>query len=117
MRRKVKLAAVLMALAAWCGCAALSRGQSAATAAATTSASSGHAISGTLVNAKSGLPIADADVYLSDTRENKRAAETKTDSEGRFSFSDLRDGKYGLRASHRGLSPHIFRSIRDSGPA
>jgi hypothetical protein len=109
MRRKVKLAAVLMALAAWCGCAALSRGQSAATAAATTSASSGHAISGTLVNAKSGLPIADADVYLSDTRENKRAAETKTDSEGRFSFSDLRDGKYGLRASHRGFVAAYFQ--------
>ena len=109
MKRGMNLAAGLVAMAAWCGFALASGGQSAQPAATTTSASSGHTISGTLVNSKTGLPIADADVYLSNTRENKRAADTKTDTEGRFSFSDLSDGKYGLRASHRGFVTAYFQ--------
>jgi hypothetical protein len=96
MRREVNRAAVLVALAAWCGCAVASRGQSTQPAATTASAASGHTISGALVNSKTGLPIADADVYLSNAKENKRVADTKTDTEGNFSFPDLRDGKYGL---------------------
>jgi len=102
MRRGVKFAAVLVALACWWHSGA-AHGQSAATATVA------HTISGTLVNAKTGLPIGDADVYLSNTRDNKRAADTKTDAEGRFSFSDLRDGKYELRATHRGFVGAYFQ--------
>jgi 5-hydroxyisourate hydrolase-like protein (transthyretin family) len=59
-------------------------------------------ISGTVISAKTGQPLQDASLTLSNTQDRKRVAETKTDGDGRFSFDNLPDAKYALRASHRG---------------
>jgi len=59
-------------------------------------------IGGVLLNAKTGQPIDDATVTLAEAHERKLSDSVQTDAEGRFSFSNLSDGKYVLRASHRG---------------
>lgn len=62
----------------------------------------GRVISGVVVSAKSGEPLAEAQVVLTLTRGKKFTTETATDAEGRFTFGNLSDGKYNLAASHRG---------------
>lgn len=59
-------------------------------------------ISGVVLNTKTGLVLRDAEVTLTESSSRKLLAQTLTDSEGRFVFAGLRDGKYGLYASHRG---------------
>ena len=64
---------------------------------------SGYSISGVVVSAKTGLPLDEAHVTISDTGEYRLVAETVTNSEGRFSFTNLGAGKFSLRASHNGF--------------
>ena len=65
-------------------------------------------ISGVLLNAKTGQPIEEAIVTLGEAHDRKLFDTVQTDAEGRFSFSNLPDGKYALRASHRGYIPAAY---------
>ncbi len=60
-------------------------------------------ISGFVISGVNGEALADAGVTLSDAGDGKKAAETATDGEGRFLFANVADGRYTLRASHRGF--------------
>jgi 5-hydroxyisourate hydrolase-like protein (transthyretin family) len=62
----------------------------------------GGVISGTVTSAKTGQPLQDTSLTLTTIQDRKRVAETKTDGDGRFSFDNVPDAKYALRASHRG---------------
>lgn len=84
-------------LAAWVCCSAL-----AAQSAAFRTGS--RVVAGIVTSAASGQPLEDADVTLRDTNGLELVGETGTDSEGRFSFSNLSDGKFILSASHRGYA-------------
>lgn len=65
-------------------------------------------ISGVVVNAKTGQPIAEATVTLRNSADFKIAAETATDGEGRFAFQNLGDGRFNLRAARRGYVSAAF---------
>src|SRR5208282_3601507 len=49
-----------------------------------------------------------AGVTLSDVKDGKETAETATDAEGRFAFAHVPDGRFALRAAHRGFVPAAF---------
>jgi Carboxypeptidase regulatory-like domain len=70
----------------------------------------GRVISGTVVNEKTGLPVSLAKVTLIVTKDRSPAGVAITDSEGRFIFSGLSDGKYSLNASHRGYAASAFEA-------
>jgi 5-hydroxyisourate hydrolase-like protein (transthyretin family) len=67
-----------------------------------------RAIAGAVLNVKTGRPILDADVTLTQIKSRTLLAETRTDAQGRFLFAHLQDGKYSLRASHRGYIAAAF---------
>lgn len=66
-------------------------------------------ISGVILSAKSGLPLADADVTLNNVGGNPFQAATTTNDSGEFTFPSLADGKYSLHASHRGYVAATFQ--------
>ena len=66
-------------------------------------ASGNRTISGVVISGVNGEPLKDAGVTLLDVRDGKEVAESASDAEGRFSFANLSDGRYELRASHRGF--------------
>jgi 5-hydroxyisourate hydrolase-like protein (transthyretin family) len=74
----------------------------------TATASGGRVISGTVLSAASGQPLEGADVTLNDAKTGTLVAETNTNADGRFLFSRLADGKYSLRATHRGYLAAAF---------
>ena len=61
-----------------------------------------YVISGVLLNASTGQPVAEAGVSLADSNGGASTADTTTDAEGRFSFAGWYDGKFSLHAQHRG---------------
>ena len=61
-----------------------------------------HLLSGTVLNAATGQPVVDADVSLTDSNGGPFSADTSTDDQGHFLFTNLSDGKFSLRAQHRG---------------
>ncbi len=65
-------------------------------------------IAGVVSSAASGQPLEGADVTLREAHDLKIAAEVVTDAEGRFSFSNLPDGKFLLVAFRRGYAPTGF---------
>ena len=67
-----------------------------------------RAIGGVLLNAKTGQPIEGATGLSAETHDRKLLDSVQTDAEGRFSFSNLADGKYELRASRRGYIPAAY---------
>ena len=67
-------------------------------------------ISGVMISGVNGEPLKDAGVTLLDVRDGKEAAETTSDPEGRFSFANLPDGRFELRASHRGFVTADFEA-------
>jgi hypothetical protein len=71
--------------------------------------SSSHVISGTVLSAKSGLPLPDAEVTLTNVGGNPFQAATTTNDNGEFAFSNLADAKYAIRASHRGYIAAAFQ--------
>lgn len=75
---------------------------------AATAAAGSRAISGVVLNAANGQPLDGADVTLTDTRTSSVVAEVTTDAEGGFAFPHLSDGKYSLRATHRGFIATAF---------
>lgn len=68
-----------------------------------------HEISGIVVSAKSGEPLADTSVTAILSSSRKPAAETVTDATGRFRFSDVPAGKYDLVASRRGYVTSAYQ--------
>ncbi len=66
-------------------------------------ASGSRTISGVVISAINGQPLEDAGVSLVDAADGKDVAETATDSEGKFWFANLPDGRFELRASDRGF--------------
>jgi len=61
-----------------------------------------YTISGTVVSAATGTPLAQARVTLTDTRNSRNTASLLTGEDGRFAFGQLEAGKYSLRGSRRG---------------
>ena len=66
-------------------------------------------ISGVVISGVNGEPLEDASVTLLDVRDGKVVAETGSDLEGRFLFSNLPGGRFELRASHRGFVTADFQ--------
>jgi hypothetical protein len=100
--RRIWLSVALLALGRGC-CAAQSP-----------AARTGREISGVVVSAKSGEPLAEAHMMLARTKDRKQVAETDTDAEGRFAFESLGDGKFDLSASRRGYVAASYEQ-HDSG--
>jgi hypothetical protein len=97
----------------WLGIALLASGLGCCAAQAPV-AGAGREISGVVVSAKSGEPLADTHVELARTGDRKSVAETVTDAEGGFAFESLADGKYDLSASRRGFVSSSYEQ-HDSG--
>jgi 5-hydroxyisourate hydrolase-like protein (transthyretin family) len=102
--------AILAAILALCGHAATAQRRSRSeTQAVAQIASGSRVISGTVVSAATGQPLDGADVTLNETRTGALIAETTADTEGRFAFQHLPDGKFSLRATHRGYVASAFQ--------
>jgi hypothetical protein len=61
-----------------------------------------YTISGTVVSAATGTPLAQARVTLTDTRNSRNTASLLTGEDGRFAFRQLGAAKYSLRGERRG---------------
>jgi hypothetical protein len=94
--RRATGAAMLIA-AALCFAPSAARAQSARAA-----RGGNDVIAGTVISGATGDPLAQADVHLTDVMSGADVAEAVTGSDGRFAFAHLPDGRYDLRASHRG---------------
>ena len=88
---------LIVIAAAWL-CGPVLRAQSAV-------ATGTRVIAGIVISEASGQPLKDANVTLRDTKDFRLIAEGTTDSEGRFSFPGLHDGKFALNAARRGYAP------------
>jgi len=66
------------------------------------SAGNTYTISGTVVSAATGSPLAQTRVTLTDTVNSRNAASLLTGDDGRFAFRQLGPGKYSLQGSRRG---------------
>ena len=91
---------VALPMLTYCGLACC--GISAPAQPAPQNATSLHEISGVVLNARTGLPIRDAEVAVRRTKDSTLLVQVATDSEGRFSVPQLPADKYSLQASHRG---------------
>ena len=65
-------------------------------------APSTYTISGTVVSATTGTPLAQTRVTLTDTNNSRNVASLLTGEDGRFAFRRLGPGKYSLQGSRRG---------------
>jgi 5-hydroxyisourate hydrolase-like protein (transthyretin family) len=74
-------------------------------------------ISGTVLGAKTGQPLAEADVELVNALDHHRLAGAQTDAEGRFQFTGLSDGRYDLRASRRGYITAAYQEHQEVSTA
>lgn len=68
-----------------------------------------HEISGIVVNAKSGEPLADTSITAIKSSNRRVVVETLSDATGRFRFSDIADGKYDLIASRKGYVTSAYQ--------
>jgi hypothetical protein len=91
-----------MAILSACLAAALPAG------AQTPSPAGNRVIAGVVVSARSGQPLDNAIVTLSGEKTRKEVAATTSDAQGRFSFANLPDGRFSLRASRRGFMTAAF---------
>ncbi len=72
-------------------------------------AQQGFAISGTVMEHGSGHPLKNAAVTIAAVgQEQDDSASYRTGGDGRFAFTQLRAGKYNLRAVMRGFPPQMF---------
>jgi len=67
-------------------------------------------IAGVVLNTKTLSPVPEAVLTLTRTKDRSPVGESITDSEGRFSFPNLADGKYSLNAAHRGYIASAFEA-------
>jgi hypothetical protein len=110
LRRLVWIAALL----AVCACDGSAHAQTAPPAAITHGS---RVISGVVLSALGGQPLEGADVTLLDAKSGTLLAETTSDGQGGFAFSHLADGKYSLRATHRGYITSAFDEHDDFSTA
>lgn len=68
-----------------------------------------HEISGIVVSAKSGEPLANTSITAIRSSTGKSVAETLTDATGRFRFSDVPEGKYDLLAARKGYVTSAYQ--------
>jgi hypothetical protein len=61
-----------------------------------------YTVSGTVVSATTGTPLAETRVTLTDTNNSRNVASLLTGEDGRFAFRRLGPGKYSLQGSRRG---------------
>jgi hypothetical protein len=66
-------------------------------------------LSGKVVDANSGQAVPRSVVELNPTTQRSVSLSTVADEEGRFSFSNLAQGKYQLSASHRGYLTQSYQ--------
>ena len=66
-------------------------------------------VSGTVLSQSGGQPLSNATVTLRDSMSGAQVAQTSTDADGRFTFSNLRDGRFILTAMRRGFAPTGFQ--------
>jgi Carboxypeptidase regulatory-like domain len=98
----LKAASVFLALSA-AFCAAITAAQNpSASAPETEPAPQGFKISGTVVNAITGAPLARVHVSIADTRARMQRIEIVTGEDGHFEFSPLPAAKYALQGTKRG---------------
>jgi Carboxypeptidase regulatory-like domain len=111
MKRTAKISALLLLGAFVCIAAlhAQSPGTENRNRAAENRTDGNRTISGVVISGVNGEPLEDASVTLLDVRDGKVVAETGSDLEGRFLFSNLSGGRFELRASHRGFVTADFQ--------
>jgi hypothetical protein len=68
----------------------------------------GLEISGTVVHALNGEPVAAAEIAIASTGRRTELESTVSDSSGHFVFQDVAPGKYVLSAKHRGFPRQEF---------
>jgi hypothetical protein len=68
----------------------------------------GFEISGTVVHALNGEPVAAAEIAIASTSRRTELESTVSDSNGRFVFQNVAPGKYVLSAKHRGFPRQEF---------
>src|SRR5579871_80806 len=66
-------------------------------------------ISGVVVNARGGEPVAGAELTLRQSRDGKVVAQTSSDAVGHFTFPGLGDGKFSLIATANRYVPSAFQ--------
>ena len=66
-------------------------------------------ISGTVVNAAGGQPIAGVEVFIATTHKREDPRQVFTGPDGRFVFDNLSRGKYSLGARHRGFVAQAYQ--------
>ena len=91
--RSLHLRAGLLALLALVAAPAAARAQAAT-------------VTGTVVEAASGRPLASVTVTLRSTADSTRAAGGTTDAAGRFRIANVAPGRYTLQAALLGYTPH-----------
>jgi hypothetical protein len=72
-------------------------------------AQGGRAISGVVVNARTGGPVPGAELTLQRTADGKVVAQILSDAEGQFAFPNLADGKFALIAREKGYVPSAYQ--------
>lgn len=66
-------------------------------------------ISGIVVNARSGEPVAGAELVLRQSRDGKVVAQQSSDAQGHFDFPNLVDGKFALIVTGKGYVPSAYQ--------
>ncbi|HST09027.1 MAG TPA: carboxypeptidase-like regulatory domain-containing protein, partial [Terriglobales bacterium] len=69
----------------------------------------GGRISGTVVHATNGQPLAGVDVAISPTEQRDQVTEATTGLDGRFVFENVARGKFSLSAQGRGFSEQAYQ--------
>jgi hypothetical protein len=68
-----------------------------------------YAISGRVVNAVDGQPLAKTEVLIRPSENQEQLQHTITDQDGYFRFDNLPKGKYGLSAKRHGFTEQSYR--------
>ena len=66
-------------------------------------------VAGTVVNSKTGEPLAQARVLLESTKDSRQSVTVITEEGGRFAFSGISAGKYSLQGAKRGYLSAAYR--------
>jgi 5-hydroxyisourate hydrolase-like protein (transthyretin family) len=82
-----------------------------------TISSTTYEISGTVLSSRTGLPIRDAEVTITRTKDGALVAQIATDAEGRFAIPQLSGDKYSLQAAHRGYISAFYDEHQNGSTA